>query len=200
MLATRQPASATSRASPRRRGALACRWCSSPQADLEAARRAHASPIPSASLALAGVPSVAEAAALAAAGRRRGCIAAAHRGRAASPARSPRRETRHDRAFHRRRAGRGRPHHRARPRSHRALPGLPLCRLDRAAGAAALLPARRAHRRHRAAVARRDRGGVSSRRTRRARTWRGCIPAISRSGARWPSRSAGSSGAASPTR
>ena len=83
----------------------------------------------------------------------------AHRARTASPAPS-RREGRHDRAFHRRRAGRRRPHHRARPRPDRALPGLPLCRLDRAAGAARALPARRAPRRHRAALARRDRGRV----------------------------------------
>ena len=52
------------------------------------------------------------------------------------------RRRRHDRAFHRRRAGRGRPHHRARPRPARPLPGLPLCRLDRAARAAAALPGR----------------------------------------------------------
>ena len=81
--------------------------------------------------------SVAEAAALApAAGRPRLDGAAASwsaprdlRARAIGT----RRATRHDRAFHRRRAGRGRPHHRARTRPARALPGLPLCRLDRAA-------------------------------------------------------------------
>ena len=51
------------------------------------------------------------------------------------------------------------------------------------------LPARRAHRRYRAAVARRHHGRIRARRTRRARTWRGCIPATSRSGARWASSS-----------
>ena len=44
-------------------------------------------------------------------------------------------------------------------------------------------------RRHRAAVARRDRGGVRRRRTPPGRTWRGCTPATSRSGAPSPSRS-----------
>ena len=39
-----------------------------------------------------------------------------------------------------------------------ALPGLPLCRLDRVDGTARLVPARRAAGRHGAAVARRDRG------------------------------------------
>ena len=61
--------------------------------------------------------------------------------------------------------GARRPHHRARPRPDRALPGLPLRRLAGAEGAARPLPARRADRRHRADVARRDRGGVSSPRT-----------------------------------
>ena len=56
--------------------------------------------------------------------------------------------------------GARRPHHRARPRAHRALPGLPLCRLARAAGDPVLVPARRAHRRHGAARSRRDHGGI----------------------------------------
>ena len=43
------------------------------------------------------------------------------------------------------------------------------------------LSARRAHRRHRAAVARRDRGRIRGAPTRPVSTWRGCIPAISRS-------------------
>ena len=77
------------------------------------------------------------------------------------------RRPRHDRAFHRRRAGRCRPDHRARPRPARALPGLPLCRLDRAGRAAAILPGRRPHRRHRADVARRDRARICRRAPRR---------------------------------
>ena len=48
----------------------------------------------------------------------------------------------------------------ARARSAGALPGLPLCRLDRAGGAAGALPAGGAAGRYRAAVARRDRGRV----------------------------------------
>ena len=81
-----------------------------------------------------------------------------------------------------------------------ALPGLPLCRLDRAAGAAAILPGRRAHGRHRAAVARRDRGSNMSPPIAPGRMWRGCIPATCRCGAPSPSRSGGWSGTASPTR
>ena len=49
------------------------------------------------------------------------------------------------------------------------------------AGAARLLPARRAHRRYRAAVARRDRGGICRGACSKARTWRGSIPATFRS-------------------
>ena len=67
---------------------------------------------------------------------------------------------RDDRSLHRRRPRRRRPHHRARPRSHRQMPCLPLCRLDRLAGASAILPARCAHHRYGADVARRDRGGI----------------------------------------
>ena len=63
-----------------------------------------------------------------------------------------------------------------------------------------LLPARRAHRRHGAAVARRDRAPSSSRRTPPATTSRGFIPAISRSIRRSPSSCAGSRGAAFLTR
>ena len=44
-----------------------------------------------------------------------------------------------------------------------ALPGLPLCRLDRAGRTAAVLPARRAQGRHRADVARRDRARICRR-------------------------------------
>ena len=119
-----------------------------------------------------GVPSVAEAAALAAAGPTANLIAArlvVGPRHARSPLRWRRREPRHDRAFHRRRAGRGGPDHGAWPRSHRALSGLPLCRLDRAARVARLLSGRCPHRRYGAAVARRDRGRVRVRARRRPR-------------------------------
>ena len=96
--------------------------------------------------------------------------------------------------------GARRSHHAARPRSHRALPRLPLCRLARAARAARPLPARRAHRRHGAALSRRDRGRVRARARARAATWRGFIRAIFRSGARSASSSAVSTRAAFPTR
>ena len=54
--------------------------------------------------------------------------------------------------------------------------------------------------RHRAAVARRDRGRIFWPRTQPGRTSRGCIPAICRCGARLPSRSGGWRSTASPTR
>jgi precorrin-4/cobalt-precorrin-4 C11-methyltransferase len=57
----------------------------------------------------------------------------------------------------------------ARPRSYRALSGLPLCRLDRAARIAYVLSAGRAHRRYRAAFARRDRCRVRRGPCRRSR-------------------------------
>ena len=109
-------------------------------------------------------------------------------------------EPNHDGSFHRRRTRRRRPHHGARARSHRQLPGLPLRRVDRAAGTARLVPARRPHRRHGADVARRDRGRIPCRRMQAGRTSRGCIPATCRSGVRSPNRSGGWSATASPTR
>ena len=99
---------------------------------------------------------------------------------------------RDDGAFHRRRAGGGGSDHRARARSAGALPGLPLCRLDRAARRCWPLPAGGAAGRYRAAVARRDRGGAGGGARARGWTWRGCTRAISRSGARSPSRCGGS--------
>ena len=71
-------------------------------------------------------------------------------------------------------------------------PGLPLCGLAGAARAARPLPAGRAHRRHRAARSRRDRRALRRGALRPARMSRGCIRAISRSGARWASSCAGS--------
>ena len=127
-----------------------------------------------------------------------GCSARASRP-SARPAPSPIGRRADDGAFHRRRSGRARPDHGARPRPDRALPGLPLCRLAGAQGAARSLPDRRAHRRYRADVARRDRRGMPARDRRRARTWRGCIRAISRSGARWASSFAASTRPAFPT-
>ena len=59
-------------------------------------------------------------------------------------------------------------------------------------GAARPLPAGRADRRHRAARSRRDRRALRRGDRERARTSRGCIRAISRSGARWASRCAAS--------
>ena len=82
-------------------------------------------------LALAGVPSVAEAAALAAGGPAARLIVPRIVVGAATCALVE--GARHDGAFHRRRPGRGRSHHRARARPARALSGLPLCRLARAA-------------------------------------------------------------------
>ena len=48
---------------------------------------------------------------------------------------------RHDGSLHRRRTGRAGPHHGARTRPHRALPGLPLCGLAHSAGDPGLVPA-----------------------------------------------------------
>ena len=79
------------------------------------------------------------------------------------PARSPS-ETSHDGALHRRRSGRARSHHGARSRPDRALSGVPLRRLARAAELLALLPAERAHRRHRPAE-------------RSTRSWPRCVAA-----------------------
>ena len=168
-----------------------------PKADLEAAG-ARAQTQSERVLAMTGVPSVAEAAALAAAGPRRAAGRAARRGRDRDLRTRGQPESGHDGAFHRRGAGRCGSHHGPRPRSARALSGLPLCRLDRAAGAAGVVSGRRANRRHRADDARRDRGRVSSQLMRPDRTWRGFIPAIFRSSAPSPSRSAGSSGTRIP--
>ena len=135
------------------------------------------------------------------AGRRRPQRAAARharRDRRWRPAPSPW-ETGVDGPFHRRRSGCAGPDHGARPRPDRALPGLPLCRLAGAQGAARSLPAGRAHRRYRADVARRDRGGDASAPRTRARTWRACIRAICRSGVRWASSFGVSTRRASPT-
>ena len=129
----------------------------------------------------------------------RGCSARASSS-APSPARSPSAETAHDRAFHRRRPGRGRPDHGARRETARRLPGLPLCRLDRLAGTAGALRGRtRGSSTPRRCRSTRSRRNMSPP-TPPARMSRGCIRATCRCGARSPSRSAGWRSTASPTR
>ncbi len=170
-----------------------CRRC--PFARWPARVRTHSARVE----ALHGVGSVAEAV-----GARRGrprmpacCCPASPPPR--SPARLPR-EACHDGPFHRRRPGRRRSRDGAWPRSHRALPGLSLCRFDHPArdAVAGVRPAPASSIPRPSISTRSSRN--SSARTRPGRTWRGFNRAISRSGARWGSNSAASTRSTSPIR
>ena len=149
-----------------------------------AARRVPAHRARPASLALHGVGSVAEAAALAGAGRRRPADPAAHRLGRASPARWPKGGRAMTVHFIGAGPGAAGPHHGARPRAR-----------SRAARSASMR-ARSSRRRcspgaRRARASSTPRPSTSTRSSRNApapmppgRTWRACIPATSRSGAR----------------
>ena len=92
-----------------------------------------------------------------------------------------------DGALHRRRARRPRSHHRARARSRRPLPGLPLRRLARARARCSIIARRgRGSSTPRRSISTRSLRSAS-RRPRGARTSRGSIRAISRSSAPWAS-------------
>ena len=143
----------------RRHGARASCW--SAPAELEAAAQRGRNPHPRSAKALAGVPSVAEAAALAAAGPSAQAASLPRTcDRRRSPARSPKREDTRM-TVHFIGAGPG-------AADLITCAGATSSRAARSASMPArscrarcsLLPARRAHRRYRAAVARRDRGRV----------------------------------------
>ena len=184
-----------SRGDEARRAARSCR----PGRELEAASATHGNALRARVVALTGVPSLAEAAALAA-GRPRG-----------TPARAAPRDRRRD--LRARRFG-GAPmtvHFigagpgaadlitvRGRDLSRAARSASMPARSSRAICSLIARPARASSTPRRCRSTRSKPN--SSPRTPPATTWRGCIPAISRSTARWPSSCAGSSGAASPIR